>query len=71
MENIKSIAIPPLGSGNGGLDWNKVKPILEKYLADVDCDVYIYEPSTAIQEALKKGKSKTYSCKSHIVVGFI
>lgn len=52
-KNIKSIAIPPLGSGNGGLDWNKVKPILEKHLSNLDCEIFIYEPSAAIQEALK------------------
>ncbi len=57
-KNIKSIAIPPLGSGNGGLDWSKVKLILEKHLADVACDIYIYEPSKAIQEALKKERVK-------------
>lgn len=57
-KNIKSIAIPPLGSGNGGLDWNKVKLIMEKHLADVDCDIHIYEPSFAIQEALKKERVK-------------
>jgi O-acetyl-ADP-ribose deacetylase (regulator of RNase III) len=26
--NIKSIAIPPLGSGLGGLDWDDVKPLI-------------------------------------------
>lgn len=57
-KKIKSIAIPPLGSGNGGLDWNKVKLILEKYLADLDCDIYIYEPNAAIQEVLKKERVK-------------
>lgn len=57
-KNIKSIAIPPLGSGNGGLDWNKVKQILEKYLGNLDCDIFIYEPSAAIQEALKKERVK-------------
>lgn len=57
-KNIKSIAIPPLGSGNGGLDWKKVKQILEKHLADVDCDIHIYEPNAAIQEALKKERVK-------------
>ena len=31
--NIKSIAIPPLGFGNGGLKWEKVKPLMDKYLA--------------------------------------
>lgn len=55
---IKSIAIPPLGAGNGGLDWNKVKQILEKYLSNLDCDIFIYEPSSAIQEALKKERVK-------------
>ena len=57
-KNIQSIAIPPLGSGNGGLDWNKVKPILERHLVDLDCDIYIYEPSLVIQEALKKERVK-------------
>lgn len=56
--NIKSIAIPPLGSGNGGLDWNKVKQILEKSLADLDCEIFIYEPNVAIQEVLKKERVK-------------
>jgi O-acetyl-ADP-ribose deacetylase (regulator of RNase III) len=27
---VNSVAIPPLGSGNGGLDWNKVKVIIQK-----------------------------------------
>lgn len=51
---IKSIAIPPLGAGNGGLDWNIVKQLLQQYLEDVDCDIYIYEPNNAIKEVLKK-----------------
>src|SRR5690606_30643134 len=32
-EKVKSIAIPPLGCGNGGLDWGKVKPMIEKALS--------------------------------------
>ncbi|MBX9265385.1 macro domain-containing protein, partial [Klebsiella pneumoniae] len=27
--NIRSIAIPPLGSGLGGLEWQDVKPLIE------------------------------------------
>ena len=55
---IKSIAIPPLGAGNGGLDWSKVKLILERHLSEIDCDIYIYEPSESIQEVLKKERVK-------------
>ncbi len=57
-KNIKSIAIPPLGSGNGGLDWNKVKAIIEKDLSDLACDIYIYQPSSNIQEVMKKERVK-------------
>jgi O-acetyl-ADP-ribose deacetylase (regulator of RNase III)/uncharacterized protein YwgA len=55
---IRSIAIPPLGAGNGGLDWNKVKVLLEKYLSDIDCDIQIYTPNAAIQESMKKERVK-------------
>lgn len=57
-KQLKSIALPPLGSGNGGLDWKKVKMILEKSLSDVDCNIYIYEPSASINDALKKERVK-------------
>jgi O-acetyl-ADP-ribose deacetylase (regulator of RNase III) len=45
--NIKSISIPPLGSGNGGLRWTEVKPIIERKLKVVamNTEVLIYEPS--------------------------
>ncbi len=29
--NIKSIALPPLGAGNGGLVWNRVKDLIHHY----------------------------------------
>ncbi len=57
-KGIKSIAIPPLGAGNGGLDWSKVKQILERYLNDIDCQIYIYEPNAAIKEVLKNERVK-------------
>lgn len=56
--NIKSIAIPPLGAGNGGLDWNKVKLLIESYLSEIDSDIYIYQPTSEIQEVLKKERVK-------------
>lgn len=43
--NIQSIAIPPLGSGLGGLNWSEVKPRIEEALQHlVDVRVLIYEP---------------------------
>ena len=57
-ERIKSIALPPLGSGNGGLDWEKVKGILERHLSDVNAEVIIYEPNAKIREAMKKERVK-------------
>lgn len=45
---IKSIAIPPLGAGLGGLNWNDVRPRIEAALRDVpDLDVLIYQPNGA------------------------
>lgn len=52
---IKSIAIPPLGCGNGGLKWEKVKPLMDKYLSDLtDVNIIIFEPNNAVKEILQK-----------------
>ncbi len=43
---VKSIAIPPLGAGNGGLPWPAVKQQIELALADLtDIDILIYQPT--------------------------
>lgn len=49
---VRSIAIPPLGCGNGGLDWNVVRPEIEKALADIPQEVQLYQPSAAVKEVL-------------------
>jgi O-acetyl-ADP-ribose deacetylase (regulator of RNase III) len=41
---IPSIAIPALGCGNGGLDWQIVKPMIEKHLSGLNIIISIYEP---------------------------
>ena len=58
-KNIKMIALPPLGSGNGGLEWERVKKIIEKALSHlIDVEIYIYEPTSEIKEYLKKERVK-------------
>jgi len=45
---IRSIAIPPLGSGLGGLDWSVVKPRIVSALTELqDVDIRVYEPKGA------------------------
>lgn len=56
--SIRSVAIPPLGAGNGGLNWHKVKELIEKHLSDVDCNIVVYEPNAIIKEAIDKERAK-------------
>ncbi|WP_082091623.1 type II toxin-antitoxin system antitoxin DNA ADP-ribosyl glycohydrolase DarG [Domibacillus tundrae] len=55
-KGIKSIAIPPLGCGNGGLDWTEVKKIIMDYLKMVSgsTEIIIYEPSLNYKPKIKE-----------------
>jgi O-acetyl-ADP-ribose deacetylase (regulator of RNase III) len=45
---IRSVAVPPLGSGLGGLDWEDVRPRIEAALSElIDVRVRVYEPKGA------------------------
>lgn len=45
---IRSIALPPLGCGNGGLSWSAVEPVIRRKLESVpDVDVLLYAPEGA------------------------
>lgn len=60
--NIKSIAIPPLGSGLGGLDWNDVKKRIEDSLCDFSSlNVVIFHPSDAKSSPLDTRKNSVPS----------
>ncbi len=51
---IKSIALPPLGCGLGGLDWSDVRPRIERALSKVpDVEVLLFEPVGAPASASK------------------
>ncbi|WP_233219180.1 type II toxin-antitoxin system antitoxin DNA ADP-ribosyl glycohydrolase DarG [Adhaeribacter arboris] len=56
---IQSIAIPPLGCGNGGLKWEKVKLLMDKYLGHLsNVNIQIFEPNDAVKEILQKEEVK-------------
>lgn len=54
-QQVSSIAIPPLGAGNGGLPWPEVKQAIETALGDLDIDILLYEPSSQYQNVAKRG----------------
>ncbi|MGE7648782.1 type II toxin-antitoxin system antitoxin DNA ADP-ribosyl glycohydrolase DarG [Peribacillus frigoritolerans] len=57
LYSIKSIAMPALGCGNGGLNWEEVKKVIIQALTPLEkVDFYIYEP-TNIKSKKEKGKS--------------
>ena len=42
-QGISEISFPQLGCGNGNLDWEDVRPLMEHYLAKVTIPVYIHD----------------------------
>lgn len=42
QKGINSIAFPKLGCGYGGLKWEDVRPLMEKYLRELPIDIYVY-----------------------------
>ena len=48
--DIKSVSLPPLGCGNGGLDWNNVRPLIESALLEESLtrNIYVFGPRSEI-----------------------
>jgi O-acetyl-ADP-ribose deacetylase (regulator of RNase III) len=59
QHNIRSIAIPPLGCGLGGLNWEDVKPLItEAFQAIPAVNVLLFEPAGAPPAALMVRQEK-------------
>lgn len=51
---VRSIAIPPLGAGNGGLEWGEVREQIEAMLGDLDTEILVFEPTRQYQNVAKR-----------------
>lgn len=46
QESLRSIALPPLGCGNGGLQWTEVRPLIVEAFNDLEgIQIEVYEPA--------------------------
>jgi O-acetyl-ADP-ribose deacetylase (regulator of RNase III)/uncharacterized protein YwgA len=62
---ITSIAFPPLGCGNGGLEWSLIGPMMYQILSQLDIPVEIYAPwGTSKRELGSEFLSQKYVIKS-------
>ena len=41
-EGVTSLALPRLATGVGGMNWDEVRPLIEKHLGDLPIPVYVY-----------------------------
>lgn len=55
---IQSIAIPPLGTGQGGLQWDRVKLIIEEKLSHLKIDIKVFEPIEGVKSTSKELMTK-------------
>jgi O-acetyl-ADP-ribose deacetylase (regulator of RNase III) len=54
-QGVTSIAIPPLGAGNGGLNWPDVRAEIERALGDLThVDIEVFEPTKEYQNVAKR-----------------
>lgn len=54
-KGIRSVALPPLGSGNGGLEWTDVRKVIIEKLGNVDdVQFIVYEPTKQYQNVAKR-----------------
>ena len=61
---IRSIAVPPLGSGLGGLDWAEVQPLIEAALGALDVRAIVFEPYAAAEPTGSRTSSRLSTTSS-------
>jgi len=72
--HIRSIAIPPLGCGLGGLDWADVRSQIEEAFRDLgDVDVLVFEPkgAPAVEAMVKEKKAPNMTVGRAALLGLM
>jgi O-acetyl-ADP-ribose deacetylase (regulator of RNase III) len=52
---VKSLALPKLATGVGGLKWDDVRPLVDKHLADLPIPIFVYTAYNKGQQASEPG----------------
>ena len=53
--SVRSIALPRLATGAGGLDWTEIQPLIERHLGDLGIPVFVYTTYHKGQQAEEPG----------------
>lgn len=69
---IRSIALPPLGCGNGGLEWSLVRREIEIALADIPgVEATVYIPTSEYQNAPKREGVRDLTAARALIAGLV
>jgi O-acetyl-ADP-ribose deacetylase (regulator of RNase III) len=74
QRHIRTIAIPPLGAGLGGLNWPKVRTRIEQAMRDLpEVGVVVFEPvgKTALPRSMRGGKIPKMTLGRAALVGLM
>lgn len=61
---FKSVAFPKLGTAKGGLNWDQVRPLMEKYLEPLELDVVICLDELSEAEGIEKSMLEMFNSTS-------
>ncbi len=71
---IRSVAVPPLGCGNGGLNWSDVRSLIEQCLSNLpDVNVYVYPPDgtpCASEMAIRTKRPRMTRVRAALLLAF-
>lgn len=71
-KNVRSIAIPPLGSGNGGLEWPIVREQIRLALSELEnVEILVFEPTAKYQNVAKTSGVKKLTAARALIAELV